>query len=419
MRTDVFGAATMCGHEISSGESVEHCVARRVTFGGVALFLVLWNIFFVVWTEQSYAQQGDRPPAGKTLADSTRSDSVAQMLFGRPDARSTRPNHPEEKLLQAIVSAGAGSYARYRGLEYGTKFDPTLGVDFYLMPGGDLGFLLGGHFGFLTNFSTGIDLGLRVPIWKAPETGSKIFLDGSVLFFDNEEGVQSFQTGARLGLSRYFQAKGFGVESRLVGEFRGMSLEDSLHTSKPWWWAGIEVGISFSLIGEQKPLLAKDSLRAAMRHIMSAEELDDFDGINSESELHDWLERFWKKRDITPKTPDNEVREEFERRVEFANSRFSKSRRLGVDTDPGRTIVIYGIPDHEAHGTSTSDQFSEYMLWTYYQRVRGTSNAAFIFEALRGGEMRQVWSNVPGEDMGPIPKDLPFSIVQSLPAFVR
>ena len=57
-----------------------------------------------------------------------------------------------------------------------------------------------------------------------------------------------------------------------------------------------------------------------------------------------WIERIWRKADPTPDTGDNENRDEFRRRVDFANTHYSIFGR-GMFSDRGRVYIRYGEPD--------------------------------------------------------------------------
>ena len=66
------------------------------------------------------------------------------------------------------------------------------------------------------------------------------------------------------------------------------------------------------------------------------------------------METFWYRRDPTPDTVENEFREEYFRRVMYANERFG-GRIPGWKTDRGRIYIVYGPPDeidsHPSGGT--------------------------------------------------------------------
>ncbi len=57
-----------------------------------------------------------------------------------------------------------------------------------------------------------------------------------------------------------------------------------------------------------------------------------------------WIERIWRGADPTPDTGDNENREEFRRRVDYANAHYSIIER-GMFSDRGRVYIRYGEPD--------------------------------------------------------------------------
>ena len=57
-----------------------------------------------------------------------------------------------------------------------------------------------------------------------------------------------------------------------------------------------------------------------------------------------WVEDIWRRADPTPETADNEFRNEFRRRVDYANVRYSVYDR-GMFSDRGRTYIRYGEPD--------------------------------------------------------------------------
>jgi GWxTD domain-containing protein len=57
-----------------------------------------------------------------------------------------------------------------------------------------------------------------------------------------------------------------------------------------------------------------------------------------------WVERLWRGLDPTPDTGDNELRDEFLRRVNYANAHYSIFER-GMFSDRGRVYIRYGEPD--------------------------------------------------------------------------
>lgn len=59
-----------------------------------------------------------------------------------------------------------------------------------------------------------------------------------------------------------------------------------------------------------------------------------------------FLDEFWSRRDPTPSTPQNEVRIEFTRRVQFADANFSTETMKGSVTDRGMVFVLMGPPSY-------------------------------------------------------------------------
>jgi GWxTD domain-containing protein len=58
-----------------------------------------------------------------------------------------------------------------------------------------------------------------------------------------------------------------------------------------------------------------------------------------------FLEDFWKRRDPSPETADNELRATFMERVAYANEHFGyKKIEKGMFTDMGRVFIRYGLP---------------------------------------------------------------------------
>ncbi|MGQ9855035.1 MAG: GWxTD domain-containing protein, partial [Candidatus Oleimicrobiaceae bacterium] len=93
------------------------------------------------------------------------------------------------------------------------------------------------------------------------------------------------------------------------------------------------------------------------------------------SEREMLFEDFWRRRDPTPGTERNELREEFFRRVDFANRHFTVllSERDGWQTDRGRIYIIYGPPT-EVEREPTQLDNPAFEIW-YYRDL----NRRFVF----------------------------------------
>ncbi|KPJ60490.1 MAG: hypothetical protein AMJ46_05595 [Latescibacteria bacterium DG_63] len=76
---------------------------------------------------------------------------------------------------------------------------------------------------------------------------------------------------------------------------------------------------------------------------LDIDQLKEFRRLAS-GERESYLEGFWKEHDPTRGTARNETKEEFYRRVAYANANFSFLQK-GILTDRGRIYVKYGEPD--------------------------------------------------------------------------
>ena len=91
------------------------------------------------------------------------------------------------------------------------------------------------------------------------------------------------------------------------------------------------------------------------------------------TEYDSLLDEFWSKRDPTPNTEFNETKEEFFRRVQYANEHFGITAKPGWKTDRGRIYITYGQPDEiERHPFDLN--YYPYEIWYYY-----SLNLTFVF----------------------------------------
>ncbi len=127
-------------------------------------------------------------------------------------------------------------------------------------------------------------------------------------------------------------------------------------------------------------------------YIIDDRERATFVSLQSDPEREKFIEQFWKRRDPTPNTVENEFKEEHYRRIAYSNERFAAGIP-GWKTDRGRVYVVYGPPDEiEAHPsgdrTGTTYPYEEWL----YRRIEGRGdNVIFRFEdSSRSGEYRLV-----------------------------
>lgn len=83
----------------------------------------------------------------------------------------------------------------------------------------------------------------------------------------------------------------------------------------------------------------------AVHFLLSAEEEARFGHLHV-GEREQFLEEFWRRRDPTPDTAENEARLEFQARIDHSNKNFdAPGTDKGMFSDMGRTYIRYGEPD--------------------------------------------------------------------------
>jgi GWxTD domain-containing protein len=102
-----------------------------------------------------------------------------------------------------------------------------------------------------------------------------------------------------------------------------------------------------------------------LRYLATGEEIKTLKRTPPDKQVQAWQD-FWKSKDPTPETPENEVQEEYYRRMRFANDNYSTWSRPGWKSDFGLVYIKYGEPDEiDRH---PYDQASKsYEVWYYYQ----------------------------------------------------
>lgn len=90
-----------------------------------------------------------------------------------------------------------------------------------------------------------------------------------------------------------------------------------------------------------------------VRYIILENEQDVFLRLDTNRDRDIFIESFWKQRDPTPGTPQNEYKEEHIKRFNYANSTLGRgSSRVGWRSDQGKFYIILGEPSskHRFYG---------------------------------------------------------------------
>ncbi len=93
---------------------------------------------------------------------------------------------------------------------------------------------------------------------------------------------------------------------------------------------------------DEVPYIITDAERAAFKKLTTDDEREAF------------IEDFWERRNPNPGSPENEYKEEYYRRIAYANEHYA-SGIPGWKTDRGRIYIMYGPPDEiDSHPSSGS-----------------------------------------------------------------
>jgi len=102
-----------------------------------------------------------------------------------------------------------------------------------------------------------------------------------------------------------------------------------------------------------------------LRYVATEDELREMDRLRTAEEKSAFWVEFWRRRDPTPDTPDNEARDEFYKRVSYANQHFGAGVQ-GWRTDMGHVYIRFGQPDEVVRNPFRFEGPPE-EIWYYYR----------------------------------------------------
>ncbi|HKA36675.1 MAG TPA: GWxTD domain-containing protein [Thermoanaerobaculia bacterium] len=83
-----------------------------------------------------------------------------------------------------------------------------------------------------------------------------------------------------------------------------------------------------------------------VRVLLTSDEKRDWNVLSDPVSRSEFVTKFWAARDPKPETPDNEFRQEFEKRVAFADKYFVQDEVRGSLTDRGMVFLLLGPPTY-------------------------------------------------------------------------
>jgi GWxTD domain-containing protein len=192
---------------------------------------------------------------------------------------------------------------------------------------------------------------------------------------------------------------------------------DSVVRSAPFRMAGFEVeqelaqqaqtgagGDLFAQMSEAK----LDTLFAPLFYLATMSELSVYRGLTLEGKRR-FLREFWRQRDPTPGTPDNELQQQFYQRLAEANRRFREGGAAeipGWRTDRGKILILRGEPDdimrRPSNGPSNPWEAWKYtrprpLKYVFYDQTR-LGNYQLIYTDDRKEKSMPGWERMVGQD---------------------
>ncbi len=123
-----------------------------------------------------------------------------------------------------------------------------------------------------------------------------------------------------------------------------------------------------------------------LSYLATGQEIKALKDTPPEKQAQAWHD-FWKSKDPNPETPENEVQDEYYRRMNYANEKFSSWGKSGWKTDFGMIYIKYGEPDEiDRHPYDKGSK--AYETWHYY-RLR--PRRAFTFVDDGYGEYKLIY----------------------------
>jgi GWxTD domain-containing protein len=130
----------------------------------------------------------------------------------------------------------------------------------------------------------------------------------------------------------------------------------------------------------------KKWLSEEVPYIITSEERAAFKKLSTDDEREQFIENFWERRNPNPGSPENEFKEEYYRRIAYANEHYA-SGIPGWRTDRGRIYIMYGPADEvDSHPSGGS--------YLRPQEEGGGETATYPFEQWRYRYIDGIGTNI-------------------------
>jgi len=105
-------------------------------------------------------------------------------------------------------------------------------------------------------------------------------------------------------------------------------------------------------------------MKSPVSLLLTDQEKDVYKKLKTPEEKMQFIKIFWARRDPILRTRENEFKEEFYRRVEYANKNFAEGENPGWSTARGRVYILFGPPSREEK-RAVPESSRPALLWVY------------------------------------------------------
>jgi GWxTD domain-containing protein len=117
-------------------------------------------------------------------------------------------------------------------------------------------------------------------------------------------------------------------------------------------------------------------IESPVRYLLTPAQKKEYATFTTNAERATFVEAFWKQLDPTPATNANEFRNEFERRIAYADASFATDKVQGRYTDRAAVFAFLGAPTFAAMANAASDTMSDLRSNNSNSEMRGNIRGA-------------------------------------------
>jgi GWxTD domain-containing protein len=148
------------------------------------------------------------------------------------------------------------------------------------------------------------------------------------------------------------------------------------------------------------PKSFKETIRDDMYPILSEEQYQALDSLNSDEQITEFIDKYWQNIDSTSGKTKNELRAEYLRRLEYANEHFPDHRGWRR-SDRKRLYLIYGPPysidryEFADIDFGASSKIKSMEIWSYMTTGKNISLSSYG-DDIYPGERKFIFGDITG-----------------------